>query len=74
MDSVKGKLLIKQIAEKNQVTVEEVRREMELAIKEAQKNPDTSRKWKELFGEGIVPSPEEFISIISEEVKRKNNT
>lgn len=74
MDSVKGKLFIKQIAEKNQVTVEEVRKEMEFAIKEARKNPETQQRWKELFGEAGEPTPEKLISIISKEVKKKNNT
>lgn len=66
----KGKKIIKQIAKENGVSVDEVRRDMEIAIKEAYQNPDTRQEWSRLFGEGIMPTPEEFICTISKEVKQ----
>lgn len=65
----KGKKIIKQIAKQNGVSVDEVRRDMEIAIKEAYQNPATRQEWSRLFGEGIMPTPEEFICTISKEVK-----
>lgn len=68
----KGKKIIKQIAKENGVSVDEVRRDMEIAIKEGYHNPDTRQKWSEMFGEGVLPTPEEFICTISKEVKSQN--
>lgn len=64
----KGKQIIKQIAKENGISMDEVRSDMEIAIKEAYHNPDTRQEWSRLFGEGILPTPEEFICSISKEV------
>lgn len=64
-----GKQIIKQIANENGISVDEVRRDMELAINEAYDNAETRQEWSKMFGEGVLPTPEEFICTISKEVR-----
>lgn len=47
--------------------------DMETAIKEEYKNPEKRKKWAELFGEDRLLTPEEFICIVSKEIKNKRN-
>ena len=70
MDFSMGKLAIKQIADREGISVKEVKKDMETAIKEGYKNPETRKKWVELFGEERLPTPEEFICMVSKEVKK----
>lgn len=61
--------IIAEVAKKNGVTAEEVRREIESAIREAYKNKDTRSNWDKIFGNGVVPSPEEFLRTMAEKLK-----
>lgn len=70
MKNTKGEAAIKKVAQKNGVTVEHVRSEMKKAILEGYMNPETREKWTELFGEGRLPEPEEFILVMSKQVKK----
>ena len=57
-------LALSQVAEKNHTTVEEVRREIALAIQLAMENPSPETKtiWQELPHTGDAPAPEEVIA------------
>lgn len=44
---------------------------MEKAILIGFLNKDTRHKWDSLFGSGRLPSPEEFISVLSLKVARR---
>jgi len=70
MRNAKGEAAIKKVAQQNGVTVEQVRSEMKIAILEGYKNPETREKWNELFGEGHLPEPEEFILVMSKQVRK----
>lgn len=73
MNKKAGKMAITKIAKKEGVTEHDVRKEMERAIAEGYKNPETHHKWIEIFGEDKMPSPEEFMVAIGEIVKKQNN-
>ncbi len=63
--------IIKELAMKNCTSESEIRREMKLAILEGYKNPDTRENWNKIFGEGNLPTPEEFIIIMVQQVQLK---
>ena len=48
----------------------EIREEIEKAILIGFLNKDTRHKWDSLFGSGRLPSPEEFITVLSIKVAR----
>lgn len=55
------------IAAKEGISVEEVRREIQLAIDEAMKNPDpkVQAEWRKIPKKGKKPTPEEVIEFVS---------
>ncbi len=65
----KGKKIISQVAKKNGVSEEYVREEIRLAILNAYHNDKTKKAWKEMFGEGVLPTPEEFIITMANKLK-----
>lgn len=56
-----AKNAIKAIALREGISVAAVRNEMIVAIEAAYQNPYTRAIWNERFGDGVVPTPEEFI-------------
>lgn len=66
---LKEKQIIKEIARQEGITVEEVRKEMEISIDEAYRNngTDKSKEFQKLFG-NIKPTPEEFINKVSKQL------
>lgn len=70
----RGKRAIKMIAEREGKSVKEIRGEINKAIEEAYRNPVTRSKWDGLFGEGRMPSPEEFIEVMADKVKNETTT
>ena len=46
------------------------RNEIEYAIKDAYNNPRTHQEWVGIFGEGNLPTPEEFLCIMTEAIKK----
>lgn len=60
---------IKRIAKREGKKESEIRDEMRKAIIIGFMNPSTKFNWSNIFGEGHLPSPEEFISVIVEKVK-----
>lgn len=62
---------IKKIAKREGKSENEIREEMEKAIMLGFLHKETRSKWDGLFGLGQLPSPEEFISVLSMEVTRK---
>lgn len=60
-------LVIAQIADKNGVTVEEVRRDISETIAAAMSDPDPAvqNRWKQCPCAGDVPTPEEMIFWVS---------
>ena len=57
--------IFEEIAIRNNVTVDEVKSEMRKAIRISFSNSGKTRQWKEMFGEGRIPEPEEFIRVIA---------
>lgn len=62
---------IKKIAKREGKSEKEIRGEMEKAIMIGFLNKETRDKWDSLFGLGRLPSPEEFIAVLSMEVARR---
>lgn len=63
-----AKNAIRQIAKREGISVEAVKKEMQNAIIAAYNNPKTKAVWNERFGEGVLPTPEEFISKMSQAI------
>ncbi len=55
------------IAAKEGISLEEVRREIQLAIDDAMKNPDpkVQAEWRKIPKKGKKPTPEEVIEFVS---------
>lgn len=70
MDTKRGNNAIKELARKKGLPEEYIRSQMKLAILEGYKNPETREKWNELFGEGHLPTPEEFIVTMSNKISK----
>lgn len=66
-----AKDVIKKIAKRERKSENEIRKEMEKAILIGYMNNETRCKWDSLFGIGRLPSPEEFISVLSREVVKR---
>ena len=62
---------IKKIAKREGKSESEIREEMEKAILVGFLNKETRCKWDSLFGIGRLPSPEEFITVLSMQVARR---
>lgn len=62
---------IKKIAKREGKRESEIREEMEKAIMIGFLNKETTHKWDSLFGSGRLPSPEEFIAVLSMEVAKR---
>lgn len=62
---------IKKIATREGKSESEIREEMEKAIMIGFLNKETRAKWDSLFGLGRLPSPEEFITVLSMKVARR---
>lgn len=62
---------IKKIAKGEGKSESEIREEMEKAIMLGFLNKETRDKWGSLFGSGRLPSPEEFITVLSLKVARR---
>ena len=62
---------IKKIAKREGKSESEIRQEMEKAIMIGFLNKGTRNMWDNLFGVGKLPSPEEFITVLSMNVGKK---
>ena len=62
---------IKKIAQREGKSESEIREEMEKAILVGFLNKETRYKWDSLFGIGRLPSPKEFITVLSMQVARR---
>ena len=69
MKTKEGSKAIKKIAKERGMSVNQVRKEIAEAIKEAYKNPTTRFEWHRIFGENVIPTPEEFVVVMAERVK-----
>lgn len=69
----KGEKALKQVAEQNSVSIEEVRAEIEKAIEIGMANPDPEiqKQWKPLCKNDKKPTPEELIMRLSNSIKNK---
>jgi len=63
--------ILEQIAKKNGVPVEDVRKEIEMAIAAAQNNPDpeVQKEWSKMKFKNDTPTPEEFIKYMAKRVR-----
>lgn len=71
MNKRTAKDAIKKIAKREGKSESEIREEMERAIMIGFLNKETRCKWDSLFGLGRLPSPEEFITVLSLKVARR---
>ncbi len=67
-----AKSAIKQIADREGVSVSEVRREIQAAIDEGMKSTDKSVQayWNRIPRKGMKPTPEEVINFIAKSIKK----
>lgn len=66
--------IMKQVAKQNGVSVREVRRQIKLAIAEANSDPITRHIWDSYFGKNVTPTIEEFMGVMTEQMlKGRNN-
>lgn len=70
MSKKAAKDAIRKIAKREGISESEIREEMEKAIMIGFLNKDTRDKWDSLFGSGRLPSPEEFITVLSLKVAK----
>lgn len=70
MNKRTAKDAIKKIAKREGKSESEIREEMEKAIMIGFLNKETRTRWDSLFGSGRLPSPEEFIAVLSMEAAR----
>jgi len=65
-----GAKAIKETAQKNGISVTEVRREIKLAINAAMLNPDPAARafWDKYILNGNKPTPEEFIVYVAKKI------
>ena len=64
---------IKKIAKREGKSESEIRQEMEKAIMIGFLNKGTRNMWDNLFGVGKLPSPEEFITVLSMNVGKRRS-
>lgn len=62
---------IRKIAKREGKSESEIREEMEKAIMIGFLNKEIRHTWDSLFGSGRLPSPEEFIAVLSMEVVKR---
>ena len=69
---MKAKSAIKQIADREGISVSEVRREIQAAIDEGMKSTDKSVQayWSRIPRKGTKPTPEEVIDFMAKSIKR----
>lgn len=65
MDRKRAKRIIKAMAKKEGKDEELIRQEMRKAITIGYMNTEKRKIWIDLFGEGHIPDPEEFIMRVS---------
>ena len=61
------------IAMKHHTTVEDVRREMEIALQNGLSNPDPAirAQWAKIPSKGSIPTLEEFVSYLASQIKKR---
>ena len=72
MNTEKAEKALLELAKKEGIDTEEVRREIEIAIAAARVNPDPAAQafWKAVPHKGEYPTPEEVIIHIAKKIKR----
>lgn len=70
MDRKRAKRIIKAMAKKEGKDENLIRDEMSKAIIMGYMDTEKQKIWTELFGEGHIPDPEEFIMQVSSRAKR----
>lgn len=65
--------IYRQVAMKNNTTVDEVKRQIKLAmlIGMCHQEPEIQRKWDSISHDGDVPTPEELLIFLSSEARKK---
>ena len=69
LDITKARIAIETIAQREGRSVEYIYNEINKAIEAGYANPDMRKNWDERFGEGVNPTPEEFICVLSKEIE-----
>lgn len=66
--------IFERIAAEHNTTVEEVRREMEIAIRAGFDNPDpeVQAQWAKIPRKGDIPTPDELITYVVRKAKKEN--
>lgn len=73
---INAKEALRKVALANNTTVEEVKREIMIAMDAAMENPDPAIQamWRTIPHEGEKPTPEEFITFVASMVIEENNS
>lgn len=68
MGKINASKAIQKLARRENISVQEVRAEMEKAIQAAYDNPEQEIRdfWKQIPRKGEIPTPEEFITYMAE--------
>lgn len=63
--------LLEQIAKQNDTTVEEIYKEMQIAIDAGfdNPNPEVQKRWKQIPFKGDKPTPEDLIPYVASQIK-----
>ena len=67
-----SKKAIKDLVKREGVSVNKIRKEITVAIEDAYSSPSTRMRWTELFSEGVIPNPEQFIEVVSEDLLKSD--
>ncbi len=74
MNTTKANRALRKLAKEKGISVEEVRREIMIALEEGRKNPDPAiqENCKAIPCKGEYPTPEEVITYLAKKAKRKS--
>jgi hypothetical protein len=74
MKSTEGAKIIEQVARNNGISVEEVRKEIDLAIAVGMSSSEPAARefWEPYIKSGWTPTPEEFVIIMAKRVESRN--
>lgn len=73
MDKILAEMAIKEIAQEKNLSIDEIRGEMQNAINIAMQNPTPEIKeyWAKMCPDGSTPTPEDVIASIVDKIKNK---
>jgi tripartite-type tricarboxylate transporter receptor subunit TctC len=71
MNQERARWALLEVARRHGVDEGHVRSEIEKAIAEAMKNPESREVWEKIPSEGEVPTPEELTAFLASEMRKR---